>query len=183
MTTTLDVVDFNTGTTDVAIRYGKPGDPGLVSHELMRVDYTPMLSPRLVEAEGPLREPRDLLRLRLIDPLDPWWRTWFAAAGIPDVDLEGRTATRLGAQTYEANAAIAGHGVAILTPGFYRAELAAGLLVQPFPLVCGDGDNAYRLIYPETRRHRPKIRAFRDWLLAEMAAPENTPPGAPAARA
>jgi LysR family glycine cleavage system transcriptional activator len=169
MMTGTDLVDFAHEPVDVAIRYGRGGAAGLVEHELMRVDYTPMLSPHLVAREGPIETPRDLLRLRLIDPTDPWWRTWFDAAGVADADLAGRPASRLGAQTYEANAAIAGHGVAILTPAFHRAELAAGLLVQPFPLVCGDGDNAYRLVYPETRRHQPRIRAFRDWLLGEMA--------------
>ena len=169
MIATLDVVDFARDPIDVAIRYGQGAEPGLVSHELMRVDYTPMISPHLLEREGPLREPRDLLRLRLIDASDPWWRIWFDAAGVPDADLEGRPNSRLGAQTYEAHAAIAGHGVAILTPAFHRAELAAGLLVQPFPLVCDDGRNAYRLTYPETRRHQPKIKAFRDWLLREIA--------------
>lgn len=170
MVTSLDLVDFAREPVDLAIRYGSSVEPGLVEHEVMRVDYTPMMSPRLLERDGPIREPRDLLRLRLIDPTDPWWRTWFEAAGVADADLDGRPASRLGAQTYEAHAAIAGHGVAILTPAFHRPELAAGLLVQPFPLVCGDGDNAYRLVYPETRRHQPRIKAFRDWLLGAMAA-------------
>jgi LysR family glycine cleavage system transcriptional activator len=76
---------------------------------------------------------------------------------------------RLGSQTFEASVAIAGHGVAILTPAFYRSEIASGLLAQPFPLVCGDDKTAYWLTYPETRRHQPKIRAFRDWLLDEIA--------------
>lgn len=169
MIASLDVVDFARDPVDVAIRYGSGGGPDLVTHELMRIDYTPMLAPSLAASAGPLGEPRDLLRLRLIDPSDPWWRAWFDAAGVPDADLAGRPTSRLGAQTYEAHAAIAGHGVAILTPAFHRAELAAGLLVQPFPLVCNDDGDAYRLIYPQTRRHQPKIRAFHDWLLRELA--------------
>ncbi|TBW39046.1 LysR family transcriptional regulator [Siculibacillus lacustris] len=169
MIASLDLVDFAREPVDVAIRYGSGDQPGLVTHELMRIDYAPMLSPSLIESAGPLHEPRDLLRLRLIDPSDPWWRVWFGAADVPDADLDGRPKSRLGAQTYEAHAAIAGHGVAILTPAFHRAELASGLLVQPFPLVCRDDRNAYLLTYPESRRHQPKIRAFRDWLLGEFA--------------
>jgi LysR family glycine cleavage system transcriptional activator len=135
----------------------------------MRIDYTPMLSPRLLESAGRLKEPRDLLGLRLIDPDDPWWRRWFEAAGVHDANLEGRPRVRLGSQTFEASVAIAGHGVAILTPAFYRNEIASGLLTQPFPLVCSDDKTAYWLTYPETRRHQPKIRAFREWLLDEIA--------------
>jgi LysR family glycine cleavage system transcriptional activator len=64
---------------------------------------------------------------------------------------------------------MAGQGVAILTRAFFQAELADGRLIQPFELMCSDG-NAYWLVYPEARRNAPKIRAFRDWLLAEIAA-------------
>ena len=77
---------------------------------------------------------------------------------------------RLGSQTFEASAAIAGHGVAILTPAFSRNEIASGVLAQPFPFLCSDDKTAYWLTYPETRRNLPKIRAFRDWLLDEIAA-------------
>lgn len=168
MLPSLETSDFADGTVDAAIRYGAGDMPGCVVHDLMRVDYTPMLSPRLLERHGPLREPRDLLRLRLIDPTDPWWRKWFDAAGVRDADLDGRPATGLGAQAYEANSAIAGHGVAILTPTFYDTALAAGQLVQPFSIVCSDRDKAYRLVYPEARRHLPRVRAFRDWILAEI---------------
>ena len=86
-----------------------------------------------------------------------------------DANFEGRPRTRLGSQTFEASAAIAGHGVAILTPAFYRREIASGLLMQPFPLISSDDKTAYWLIYPEMRRNQPKIRAFREWMLDELA--------------
>ena len=169
MIANVDMADFVRDAVDVAIRYGTGGQPGLAFHELMRIDYTPMLSPRLLDSAGPLNEPRDLLRLRLIDPDDPWWRHWFEAAGVHDANFEGRPRTRLGSQTFEASAAIAGHGVAILTPAFYRREIASGLLMQPFPLISSDDKTAYWLTYPEMRRNQPKIRAFREWMLDELA--------------
>jgi LysR family glycine cleavage system transcriptional activator len=51
---------------------------------------------------------------------------------------------------------------------FWRAELAAGRLVQPFPLIACER-RAHWLVYPEHKRGRAKIRAFRDWILAEVA--------------
>ena len=169
MIANVEIADFARDSVDVAIRYGTGGQRGLAFHELMRIDYTPLLSPRLLDSAGPLKEPRDLLRLRLIDPDDSWWRHWFDAAGVRDANFEGRPRARFGSQTFEASAAIAGHGVAILTPAFYRREIASGLLAQPFPLLCSDDKTAYWLTYPETRRNLPKIRAFRDWLLDEIA--------------
>ena len=49
------------------------------------------------------------------------------------------------------------------------ADVAAGRLIQPFDLICNDGD-AYWLAYPEARRNAPKVSAFRTWILAEMKA-------------
>ncbi len=162
------LIDFARESADIAIRSGKGNWPGLVSHRLMAIDFTPMLSPELADSIGGIQHPRDLLKLRLIDAGDTWWALWFEAAGVADPDLAGRPRSRLGAQAFEANAALAGQGVAILTPEFYRDDLAAGRLIQPFPLVCTDDDWDYWLAYPEARRNVPKIKAFRNWILEEM---------------
>ncbi|WP_331371851.1 LysR substrate-binding domain-containing protein [Sinorhizobium chiapasense] len=167
LTATDKVIDFAKEPADVAIRSGTGTWPGLDSHPLMRVEFTPMLSPALAESIGGVHEPRDLLKLRIIDPGDPWWTLWFAAAGVPDPDLAGRPATRLGAQSFEARVAEAGQGVAILTPEFYPDDIALGRLYQPFDLRCSDGRD-YWLAYPHARRNAPKIRAFRDWILSEL---------------
>jgi LysR family glycine cleavage system transcriptional activator len=127
-----------------------------------------VLSPRLAASIGGVNEPADLLKLPILDPGDIWWQEWFALAGLPAEELASRPGTSMGAQAYEANAAIAGHGVAILTRALFKAELADGRLIQPFDLV-GDDGHAYWLVYPTARRNVPKIRAFRDWILAEIA--------------
>ncbi len=43
-------------------------------------------------------------------------------------------------------------------------------MIQPFSLTGNDGRD-YWLVYPESRRNVPKIRAFRDWILAAIALP------------
>jgi len=163
------LIDFSREDVDVAIRSGSGDWPGLARHLLFKASFTPMLSPKLAESVGGVKEPADLLRLPILDPEDPWWREWFTLAGLPTETLATRTRNSMGAQAYEANAAMAGHGVAILTRALFSAELADGRLIQPFDLVADDG-NSYWLVYPEARRNVPKIRAFREWLLAEVAA-------------
>jgi LysR family glycine cleavage system transcriptional activator len=163
------LVDFSREPADVAIRNGKGIWPGLKADMLMTLNFTPMLSPALAETIGGVHTPADLLKLRIIDPGDPWWAQWFEAAGVADPDLASRPRSRLGAQSFEASAAIAGQGVAILTPAFYADDIAAGRLFQPFDLICDD-DSDYWLAYPENRRNVPRIRAFRNWILAEFAA-------------
>lgn len=175
------LVDFATEEIDLAIRSGTGQWPGLAAHLLLPTNFSPILAPALIERFGPVETPADLLRLPLIGPSDPWWLTWFTAAGIADPGLSTRTDIRLGSQQLEASAALAGQGVAILTPAFFRDDLAAGRLVQPFSLVCDDG-HGYWLVYPRERRNVPKIKAFRDWACAE-APPPTAPSGGRAATA
>jgi LysR family glycine cleavage system transcriptional activator len=163
------LVDFAREDVDVGIRSGGGRWPGLESHMLIPADFTPMLSPKLAESIGGVNEPGDILRLRILGPRDPWWVQWFAAAGVEAHDLAERPGSSMGSQASEGSAAMAGQGVAILTPALFAAELADGRLIQPFHILGNDG-HAYWLVYPEARRNVPKIRAFRDWLLAEIAA-------------
>ncbi|WP_224544807.1 LysR substrate-binding domain-containing protein [Mesorhizobium sp. CA16] len=164
------LTDFAREDVDLAIRSGAGKWPGLEAHKLLDADFTPMLSPKLAASIGGVREPADLLRLPILDPGDIWWTQWFEAAGVTGHDLAKRPGSSMGAQAYEANAAMAGHGVAILTRSLFKNEIADGRLIQPFDLV-GDDGHAYWLVYPTARRNVPKIRAFRDWLLAEIACP------------
>eukprot|EP00913_Durusdinium_trenchii_P008162 g7659.t1 len=165
--TSQEMVDFSRTEADVAIRSGSGHWPGLKADFLMKSDFTPMLSPALAATIGGIREPADILKLRIIDPADVWWRIWFNAAGLPEADLQGRPISRFGAQAFEAAAAIAGQGVAILKPEFYADDVALGRLIQPFELRATDGSD-YWLAYPESRRHSAKIRAFREFMRRAM---------------
>lgn len=157
------LTDFDAGEFDVGIRGGMGKWPGLASHKLMQADFTPMLSPKLADTIGGLREPADILKLPVIACDDPWWHTWFEAAGLTDVDLSMQTGLYLGTQILEANAAIAGQGVGLLTPAFHRDALELGLLIQPFDLTCSDG-SGFWLVCPQSRRNTRKITVFRQWL-------------------
>lgn len=158
---------FGEDDVDVAIVASASVDDGLTGHDLIRGEFTPMLSPALADTIGGIHEPADILRLPIIDPDDPWWDHWLRAAGIADPEFGDGPVTRMGAQTLEAARAIAGQGVAILTPFFYREAVERGLLIQPFSLMCEIGQ-VWRLVYAERHRKARKIRLFRDWLLPQM---------------
>lgn len=167
--TTSRMVDLAQENFDIGIRSSVRGEwPGLVSHRLFVTDFTPLLSPALALKIGGVKEPADLLRLPIIDAGDPWWKTWFDLVGVDAADnLAMRTRNELGSQAYIGRAAVAGLGVAIVTRELFTSELANGSLIQPFDISANDG-YAYWLVYQEQRRTAPKIRAFRDWLLAEL---------------
>ncbi len=162
------MVDLVREGIDLAIRVGHGEWPGLEAHFLFSGNYAPMLSPRLAESIGGIREPVDLYRLPLLGHSDPWWKVWFEAAGLSFERDRVIPGPSLGVQFYEAVAAVAGQGVAILTRKLSEAYLADGRLIQPFPVEGGDG-HGYWLVYPQGRRSVPKIRQFREWIIAETA--------------
>lgn len=168
--TTQRVVDFAREEVDAVIRSGRDGQwPGLRSIRLMRVTFTPMLSPALAETIGGVHEPADILRLPLLDPRDDFWIKWLDAHGFDHAILDRQTAPTFNLQTLDAEAAMAGRGVALLTPDFFARELADGRLLRPFDTTIDEG-NSYWLAFQESRRNVPKIRIFRDWILAQIDA-------------
>ncbi len=170
------IVDLRSGDADVAIRAGIGDWEGVEKHLLMPVEFTPMTSPsylRTVETRlgRPLR-PADLLDLPMITPDDEWWDVWLKDAGVePRERPRGRGGLRLDSQAAEGQAAMGGQGFVLLTPAFWQGDIAVGRLVQPFAQTSTRGF-AYWLVYPPERRKVPKVKRFREWLLAEMAAGE-----------
>jgi len=171
MTTSNGIVDLRSGEADIAIRAGLGDWPGLETHKLMESDFTPMASPSCIaKYEGELGRklvPGDLLKLPLIGPGDEWWTRWFADVGVPPDEQPTRRGIRLDSQANEGHAAMAGQGFALLTPFLWRGDVAQGRLVQPFEHTSTAG-YAYWLAYPPERRMVPKVKRFREWLLAEM---------------
>ena len=91
---------------------------------------------------------------------------WFAAAGIEDADTSHGYEIEYSHMI--AQAAVAGEGVALGRSVLVADALASGRLVRLFdialPAVFG-----YWLAAPSQAWRRPKVRAFRDWLLDECA--------------
>lgn len=162
--TSVPLIDLDQGEFDVSLRNGGGQWPGMTAHFLLPGLFTPLCSAELL-ASGGLKTPADLLNQPRIGR-ERWWREWLSAAGVDLGDTPLKPALDLGVEQYEVTAALAGQGVAITSPLFFRNELASGRLVQPFDLVVRDARD-YWLAYPEVRAGSAKIRAFREWVLAE----------------
>lgn len=160
------LVDFGREDISVAIRAGEGEWPGVTAHLLMPIEYTPMLSPALA-AKHDIRVPADLLKLPLLDRADRNWAVWMREAKVDFWDTPPKAGLTLTTDLHEARAALEGYGVALLTPRFFRYELATGSLIQPFPQVSKNG-RSYWLVYPPGRRNRPAIRKLRAFLLDEI---------------
>lgn len=168
-----EVVDLRSGDADVAIRAGYGDWDGLETHRLFDIEFAPMASSDCIEAEekrlGRGLRPEDLPDVRRINPGDQWWQQWFADNGIPaNEEAFKRPGIRLDNQASEGHAAMGGQGFSLLTPFLWQGDIAAGRLVMPFANRLSTRGWAYWLAIPPERRMVPKIKRFREWLLAEM---------------
>lgn len=164
--TSTSPADFANGGVDIGVWGGTGFHSDLVSHELFEAEFTPMLSPDLAATIGGVTSAADLLKLPFVNESCDWIASWMKDAGIERVHPPGAPGVNLGSQCFEAAAAVAGKGVAMLTPAFYRQEAREGKLVRPFAATGKDGQS-YWLVYPHASRNLPKVRMFRDWILAE----------------
>lgn len=163
------IVDIRAGEADIGIRRGRGDWPGLEKHFLFDDAVVPLVSPAAAERIGGIARPEDLLKLRLIGPME-WWRLWFDAVGCPHVSLPAEPALALETQTLEVSAAMAaGDAAVIVSPFYFQALLDQGHLLQPFETMVSDG-RRYFLVYDPARKHLPKIRAFIEWLLFDPHA-------------
>jgi LysR family glycine cleavage system transcriptional activator len=173
MTTSNELCDLRAGDADVAIRAGSGGWEGLEYHRLFDSSFTPMASPECIaEVErklGRRLEPNDMPHQNRISPSDDWWQQWFSDNGVPaDDSVLRRPGIRLENQANEGHAAMGGQGFALLTPLLWKGDVAAGRLTVPFPDRISARGWAYWLVYPTERKLAPKIKRFKEWLLAEM---------------
>lgn len=164
------MVDFARDGIDLAVRGGGGEWPGLESRLLMRNRIAPFCSPAFLARFGPVESLDCFMTLPRLSPDDIWWRSWFSAIGITGgQDHYARPKMALDSQLVEGRAALAGHGLAILNAYFWRSEIEAGLLVEPWPSRVID-PMSYWLVHPVHSRNNPKVKAFRDWISAEFAA-------------
>jgi LysR family glycine cleavage system transcriptional activator len=169
-----ELVDFARDEFDVGIRAGMGEWPGLHAHKVIDIDFTPMCSPRLLaewrEAHpGRAIEPADLVDMPHINPAEPWLETWLGDVGVEFPEQPPRPRVQLDSQTSEGTAVMAGRGVGMLTPFFWRWDLTEGRLVRPFPHVATRGWG-YWLVCPEHRKAVPKSKRFCEWLLPTARA-------------
>ena len=172
---TYDVRDFERDDIDAGIRFGAGKYPGLSAHRLFENIIIPVCSPALLASGPPLKEPRDLFHHTLAH-IDwsrqgvtwPNWSMWMHAAGVDDFD-DSRTLV-FGSSTDATQAALDGNAVALADFAMVANDLSQGRLIRPFELgIKVAPEFAYFLVYPQAAKDDPRIVAFREWLLDEVA--------------
>jgi LysR family glycine cleavage system transcriptional activator len=158
----VETADLLGGEADAAVRYGRGPYPGLIAKALVAQRFVPMCSPSLG-----LADPDQLRGMPLLhsewhrqDPDTPSWARWGEIAGLAGIDWSrGVTFTD---ESHTIQAAIAGHGVALLSPLLLAPELEAGSLVQPFgPALPG---LHFHFVHPDSPLSLSRCAALETWL-------------------
>jgi LysR family glycine cleavage system transcriptional activator len=159
-------VDLAREQVDLAIRHGEGDWPGLDVVRLCSERLFPVCSPKLVSGRSRIAKASDLLKFPLLR-LDDWstWSRWFDAAGMPNPVMRGPV---LNQASMLIDAAIDGQGVALARTTLAAWDLINGRLVAPID-VSLRMQNTYWIVCPKATSAVPKIKTFRDWLLAEAA--------------
>ena len=171
MSASLELVDFDRDGFDAAIRLGRGTYPGLEAHELFEEFVVPMCGSRLLDGPHSLRTPEDLRHHVLLhddslsfDRAAPDWPMWLKAAGVKDVDAS--RGPHFSHPDHAMQAAMDGAGVVLGWRELAAADLEAGRLTIPFDLTLPMA-LAFYFVCPRSAAERPKLVAFRDWLLEE----------------
>ena len=131
----------------------------------------PLCSPRLLDGERPLRSPQDLARFPLIQVdlpgLVPSWADWMGMAGIAGVDTS--RGLRLNVADHALDAASEGVGVVLAYKMVAARDIVLRRLVAPFGPQMPVPGRAYYFVCARGQEKRAPIKAFRDWLFAEIA--------------
>ena len=176
LSTSMRVVDFAREDFDLAIRFGKGHWPGLHRDKLFDDEITPLCGLQLKDR---LKRPEDLRNVTLLqespNPVD--WTTWLEAAGVSGI--KAKKGPQFDSTRIAVEAAMEGLGVAVGPPGLFQDELAHGRLYQPFALTVKNGA-AYWVVCPEAAAERPKVKAFRAWIVDEARAAATQTPAGPA---
>ncbi|MCH8617710.1 transcriptional regulator GcvA [Undibacterium sp. TS12] len=159
------LTDYNRESIDIGIRFGLGNYPGMVSELLMGDYYYPVASPNFHDGHLP-QTPAELASMQLLRCDGEPWEPWFRAAGLdneePGSGLIFQDSSML------ARAAVDGQGIALGRHIIVQPDIKAGLLKRLFDIdiPC---EVAYYLVYPPEALLRPQVKAFREWLLEEIA--------------
>ena len=173
----LEIADLPPGTdpeaseADIAVLRGHGSWSHVRARKLFAEKLVVIAAPALRDQIGPTDAPLDFRRLPSLQNSSrpSLWLAWLRASNRPyEGAIQG---LRLPRNELLIEAALAGLGLAVVPFSYVSTEIAAGRLFLPFgdPVPSGE---AYWVVMPERKAHRPNLLIMRDWLLREARASE-----------
>jgi len=171
LSASVKLIELDGGDGDVAVRFGYGDYPDLHVEPIFDELVTPMCAPELLERG--LRHPSDLENFTLLHDdsmrhIDraPDWLEWLRRAGVTNVDAS--RGMRFSHADHSVDAAVEGAGVALGRSSLAGRELQSGRLVAPFDIQLSTSA-AFWFVCAPTDLEKPKVIAFREWLMKEAS--------------
>ena len=171
------LVDLQKSDLDAAIRFGDGRYRGLVVSRLMGDFVVPACSPALLARAGYPERIEDLSRMPLLhdaptetDRSGSGWHNWLARVGQDPNRFAG--GTRFSQANLVIEAAVRGHGVALVRWSLAEEEFARGRLVRAWPQSAPTAYSYYFVTRPQALSNL-RIGIFRDWLAARCQESEH----------
>jgi LysR family glycine cleavage system transcriptional activator len=160
--------DFASEEVDINIRWGFERRPGLFTTPLMASTRYPVISPELLRKGAPVEGPQDLQHYTLLHEgsclnLEKWID--FAGASVEN----SRRGLSFANYDQLLMAATEGQGVALGYDVIVRNDLDTGRLVRLFDIEFPNFI-LYSMVTPQSWAERPRIAAFRSWLIKATGA-------------
>ncbi len=164
----LKMMDFARDAVDVAIRFSATDDADLWSLPMVDEWVAPVMTPALAKQ---FSTPESLTKAPLIyddsiNFLRPKcdWEAWFGIMGIEYAPTHG---PRFSQADHAIDAALAGVGVVLGRRALVVKDVHEGRLALPFKKALMS-PGRFRFMCPHGTENRPQVKAFREWMLAEI---------------
>ncbi|MDH0303326.1 MULTISPECIES: LysR substrate-binding domain-containing protein [unclassified Pseudomonas] len=164
---TAELVDLHRDPVDIALRHGLGDYPGLESIPLLAPVLLPVASPGLLVGGPALHAPQDCLHYPLLQDADRAdWTLWLQAHGV-EPDGRSRRGPSFDEDLLLLRAAASGQGIALVQAQHAEDDLRNGSLVVAVDRAW-PSRFAYYLVARKENLSRPHVRAFIDWIQAQL---------------
>lgn len=161
------ITDASMMTADISVDWGVGQWVGLENTPLLKIVYSPVLSPSLAERLGMPARPEEVARFPVIHQQDRHeWQEWLKVAGCAGMPLTDK-ATIVDTNVV-IQAAIAGQGMALGIFPFCQSEVDSGRLIKPFDIDLTPTRSFHLLTRPGARQRR-EIGEVCKWMIKEAA--------------
>ncbi len=171
------IVDIVAERFDLAIRLGRPVDSTLIAQRLMKTRYFVCASPKYLEKSPCMGSPSDLSSHNCLRFPIAGYRSSFRFRSkkghVTEVAITGKSIISSASALKECT--LNGMGVALLPDWLVSEDFKKGSLVNVFPdhqVTATDFETAAWLVYPSRAYVPLKVRAFIDFLKAEVGGVE-----------
>ena len=161
----IEAIDFETSQIDAAIGVSSIDLPGLISQRLHTEQLVVIASPSIAEQVKQLT-PQQISEYVLLNVANNphAWGEWFSHHHLPHRTM--RLGPSFELTSHLIQAVRAGIGIGLVPQILVEEELQQGELISPGESIASQ--RSYCLIYPPRNEALPSLRAFRQWLMAQI---------------